>query len=143
MPRRLLVALVTAALLITLPACSDSSDELDDFDATSAPRDASLDDFCATVEDFALLEPSLGEDVDDWPEKLVEVGTPDSMTQQERHGFEVWVTAYHDHSGELDSDDGLDLIEWDDALSPAENEARVTFYDGFVHDHCDPYGEHE
>lgn len=141
---RLRLAVVVLAALPGLIACSsDSEDEGEAFDASSAPTDASVADFCEVMEDFAFLEPQVGDDVHgletdgtDWPAELVEVGTPADMTEQEREGFELYVETYEawqERSG----------FERDEDLSEDEDAAWSAFYTGYVYRHCDPYGEHE
>lgn len=133
--RRLLVLLPMFAML-GLNGCGN-------IDASEAPTDASVDDFCEVIEDFAGLEPSVGEsvrgwdtDFKNWPKKLVEVGTPADMTDQERRGFEVYVTTYDEWHGRSGYDRNEDLSEDD-------NDAWDAFYVGYVYRHCEPYGEHE
>lgn len=144
---RLAAPLALTALLLGLGACENSNDGDSGYDAVnaaSAPRDATEADFCAVQEDFALLEPSVGEDVRgsetdgiNWPERLAEVGTPPDMTDLERRGFELFVTTYDENHGT-----GEDF-DWRDDLPAKEAEAWSAFYNGYLYEHCEPYGEHE
>lgn len=150
-PLRPAASLVLTSLLLGLGACDDGGDDGGSGDAAyvavnaaSAPRDATEADFCAVQEDFAGLEPGVGEDVRgsetdgvNWPERMADVGTPPDMTDLERRGFELYVTTYDVNHGKGEDPD------WRDDLSAEEAEAWTAFYTGYLYEHCEPYGEHE
>lgn len=128
---------VAAAALLAMTACSASGD------TSTAPTDADPDEFCEVWEDFAGMEPSVGDDINgwdtdftNWPKKLRKVGTPSDMTEQQRRGWEVYVETFDEWQGES----GFDR---EDDLSSSDNDAWNAFYSGYVYDHCEPYGEHE
>lgn len=89
-----------ALLAVSLTACS------------SAPTDASAEDFCAAVstsnlgemdgEDFEAMAESAAE----WADRMNEVGTPEDIPEDARAGFEIMV----------DQVSGLDAAAIEDAM---------------------------
>lgn len=76
---RLAALLIAAAVVATAAGCSD------DPEGSSAPKDASVEDFCGAIGDLDVSDPS--ELVDD----LVDVGTPEGIPGDARDGFEVMI----------------------------------------------------
>lgn len=80
-----------------------------------APTDASVDDFCAA---FASIVDYLDEDGEtfqaaDYADKLVEVGTPEEISDEARSGFELYVEAFEDLGNDA-SEDEVDDAEVED-----------------------------
>jgi len=96
--KRCAVAGTTAVLLaFSLTACGGD----DASDASDAPDDASVEDFCeAFNEDDGLDEDASAEEQVDaakeQADKVIEAGTPEDMTDDEREGFEIFVDAIKD-----------------------------------------------
>jgi hypothetical protein len=87
-----------------------------------APRDASIDDFCAAKEWFVVegLDRLSGGDVPppddalaelarDWARELTRVGTPENMSAEARGGFEKAVARLHDMEG---GDVDTMILDW-------------------------------
>lgn len=80
--------------------------------AESAPTDASPEDFCAAIAwfrtegldrfrggEFPPAEDALADLARDWSARLVEVGTPENMSDDARAGFEKFVARIDDIEG--------------------------------------------
>lgn len=78
-PRRVLAGLTAAAALTCLTACGSSAD------ASTAPKNASVADFCRIVEDLDLSDPK------GFVDDLADTGTPADITADAREGFEVMI----------------------------------------------------
>ncbi len=93
--KRCAVAGTTAVLLaFSLTACGGD-------DASDAPDDASVKEFCeAFNEDDGLDEDASAEEqldaAKEQADKVIEVGTPEDMSDDEREGFEIFVDAVKD-----------------------------------------------
>lgn len=96
MRARGLAAAGCLALVASLGACSDDGGS----SGSSAPDDASLDEFCETFN--GLFDQVLSEDVagdsaamvralKDWAKEIEDVGTPSDMPEDARHGFELFI----------------------------------------------------
>lgn len=133
----LTTALAATTVIAVLAGCGGETDT-DDLDPSSAPTDATVERFCETMEDPSAMEVQPGEHVSAWLRKLVRIGTPADLTAEERRGFEVYVTMYHEHDGE--NSDGW---SWSELVSGKDLEAAQAFYSGYTYDHCDIYGEDE
>ena len=126
-------AVLAVVVCAALSGCGGAAD--------AAPTDASRDDFCASMRwfvsegldrlaggQFPPPEDDLAELARDWSEHLVEVGTPENMSDDAREGFEKFV-------GRIDDIDGGDMSEfgWDGAN--AEGDAEKAF-SNFVSNTC-------
>lgn len=120
-------ALVVAALALVLTGCSGSD----------SPDAASKDDFC---EEFnGLVDDVLGAGVDgqveaikEWASGMEDVGAPEEMPEEARHGFEVFL----DHAADLDAEMGVeDLQHLGDGLSD-EEQADGEAFTTWVQDNC-------
>lgn len=129
--RKVAVALAGATLAIgTLAGCGD-----DGSDASSAPDNASEEDFCEAFGSFftdILGQAMQGDPSDaveaikDWAEEMQDVGLPSDAPEEVRDGFEVFVAAAQD----LPDDASLeDLQALGDDLSEADQEAGDAFGD--------------
>jgi hypothetical protein len=80
--------------------------------AGAAPTDASREDFCAAISwfttegldrftggEFPPAEDDLADLARDWSARLVEVGTPENMSDDARAGFEKFVDRIDDIEG--------------------------------------------
>lgn len=100
--RRLGAAAGLALAATALTACGGAS---------SAPEDASEEDFCKAFMDIPT--PAEGEDmpsqdaVDEYVEKVQETGTPKDMPDDARKGWETWVGMMED----VDVDDSEEELE--------------------------------
>ncbi len=129
--RRLASIGAAAALGLSLSACSGSP-------GTSAPSDASEDDFC---EAYSSLQERVFEDLDlgateeeqaqkvadavrAWAEDLAAAGTPEGIPDEAREGYEVFVDAVQDLPDDVTTAD-LDDLERD--LSEDEQAAAEDF----------------
>jgi hypothetical protein len=106
-----------------------------------APRDASIDDFCATKEwfvaegldrfrggDFPPSADALAELAQDWAREFARVGTPENMSADARVGFEKFLDRLHDiDGGEVPSGN------WEDGDWENEEEKRFA---QFVNNTC-------
>jgi hypothetical protein len=75
---RFLRVAAAGAVLAALSACGGP-------EGSSAPNDASIDDFCAVLGDLEVSDPS--KVVDD----MAQTGTPDGIPADARGGFEVMI----------------------------------------------------
>ena len=107
--RRAAVAIGTVALLsLSLAACGD-----DEGPGTDAPTDASKDEFCDSWDGAFEVLSSVSEEPseDQWDDfqgkvdQLADVGTPETISDDNRTGFEVFV----DVVTETDYDDSGDF----------------------------------
>ena len=128
--RKAALALAGATLAVgTLAGCGGG----DDGEASSAPDDASQEDFCAAFAKLYqdVLGGALDDDsslsvkgIKDWAEDMAEVGTPEDMPDEARKGFEVFLDAARD----LPDDATLDDLEtFGDDLSEADQKAGDEF----------------
>lgn len=129
--RKVTLAVAGTALLIGATAgCGGSSS-----DGSSAPDNASTDEFCDAFNSLfteVMAEAGTGDmskavsAIKDWAENMQEVGTPDDMPDEVREGFEVFVDA----ASEIDEDATLeDMQDFGGDLSEADQEAGDTFGD--------------
>lgn len=124
--RRISLVGVPALLALSLTACSGSST-----DASGAPDDASLDDFCSAFGGLGDLVDA-GDDTDaavdaanDLAADLDEVGTPSDLSEDQRNGFEEYVKFL----GDIDSSDVDELASSDEADVFGDSADDVT---GFI-----------
>lgn len=104
-----------ALVLGGVTACGGSDDP------TSAPDDASPEDFCQVYADTAEDD---GDDLDTAREavdQLIEVGTPQDMPEQAREGFETLATLVQE------ADDNDDLEKMGEDLDQAQQESFGAF----------------
>lgn len=72
---------------------------------SDAPTDADAGEFCSTyAELFAIEDPS---GIGDLVDRMVEVGTPSDMSEEQRSRFELFV----DTAGDIDEDTDLEELE--------------------------------
>lgn len=119
--KRPAAALAAAVLLaLSLTACGGDGDDGSANDDEGAPTEASEDEFC---EVFREAE-SAGEDLEDddfdgqadllneYADKLDEIGTPEDIPDDARHGFEVLVEAFGDvRPDDLEDEDAGKALE--------------------------------
>ena len=124
--RRISLVGTPALLAVSLTACGGSGT-----DATGAPDDASVADFCDTFGGLGDLVDA-GDDADaavdaanDFAADLDDVGTPSDVTDDQRDGFEAYVKFL----GEVDSSDVEDLADSDEADVFGDDADNVT---GFI-----------
>lgn len=101
-------------LALSLSACGDS--------ASDAPDDASTDDFCGAYNATTSTEEDASDsdkvdEAHEQAEKLIEVGTPEDISDDAREGFEILVDAVAD-IGE-DDVDNITNAESQDAFREA------------------------
>jgi hypothetical protein len=122
--RKAAVALAATALAIgTLAGCGDDSDS---DGASSAPDNASKEDFCKTFGTFFtdIAEKAVSGDpsdaveaIKDWAEEMEDVGLPSDAPDDVRDGFEVFLDAAQDLPDDATLEDlqglGSDLSEAD------------------------------
>lgn len=128
-----LAVAATALALGTLAGCGG-----DGGGGSSAPDDASTEDFCdafGTLFEEIMAQaltddPSVAiEALKDWADNMEEIGTPDDIPDQARDGFEAFIDAARD----LPDDATLeDLENLGDDLSEADQEAGEAFSDWAV-----------
>ena len=140
---RPLAAAATVTMAVSLSACGGGGS------ASSAPEDASSEDFCdaynSLFEDLigdmdveAPEEPSgeqVVEAVKRWAERLSDSGTPQDMPEEAREGFELLVAT----ADELDADDfksaeDLDKIE---SQFSEDEKAASTAFDEYAAKSCE------
>ncbi|ANH37812.1 hypothetical protein I601_1373 [Nocardioides dokdonensis FR1436] len=85
-------------------------------DPSSAPDDASQDDFCQVYADTAEEESDDLDTARDAVEQLIEVGTPEDMPEKARDGFETLATLVQE------ADDNDDLEKMGEDLDQAQQE---------------------
>jgi hypothetical protein len=128
----------TAVLLaFSLTACGGD-------DASDAPDDASVEDFCEAfnADDNVDEDASAEEQLDaakEQADKVIEVGTPEDMSDDEREGFEIFVDAIKD----LDEDaiknfeEAEDEGAYQDALGVDDDEfEKVTAFLTYSSEAC-------
>lgn len=132
-PLKRSIAAATAALFVfSLSACGDSDKDSDkdngnDSGSSAEEReapaaDASEEDFCAAVNDESLADvdeedfDAQAEALHDYADALEEVGTPESIPDDARNGYEVLLEAY----GEIEADD----LEDEDAQEELEEKYK-------------------
>lgn len=88
--KRILVAASLTAMVASLSACGGGG--------SSAPADASKEDFCGAYVSAFPAFAEAGDDTDkmvtaikDWGKELSKVGTPEGISEDARKGFEVTV----------------------------------------------------
>lgn len=119
--KRPAAAVGAAALLaFSLTACGGS------------PDDASKEDFCEAYssqsdDSFNTEDPDkAAEALNDYADKLDEVGTPDDISDDARHGFEVIVDAFGDVDGDdLKDEDAQKALE--DKYKDDEDDVNAFF----------------
>jgi len=130
--KRPAVAVASAACLaFALTACG------------GAPTDASEDEFCEVFNDSAIAGDDIEDDdfeaqadaLNEYAENLEEVGTPESISDDARKGFEVVVDAF----GDVSADD----LEDEDAQAALEekykdDEDDVTAFFQYASETCEP-----
>lgn len=119
------------------PADPETSDV--PIEAADAPKDASVEEFCTasnnlptdeTGDDFAAE----AQQANDWAAEAIKVGTPADMSQEERHGFELWADYQRTITAEdLESDREAEAWRDDFGFSDA---ADVFIYLGYVGSNC-------
>jgi hypothetical protein len=119
----------TVLLAFSLAACGGD-----------APTDASEGDFCDAWNDSAFSEDIAEDDfeaqadaLNEWADSLEEVGTPESIPDDARAGFEVFVEAL----GEVNADD----LEDEDAQQALEDKYKddeddIEAFTAFATDTC-------
>lgn len=128
-------ALTLAGLALALGALTACSD-----DGGDPPSDASKDDFCETFN--GLVDDVLASDAEEpaamvqavkqWASDIEEVGTPEEMPDDARHGFELFV----EHAADLDDDMGLeDLQSLGDDLG-ADDQADGAAFTEWTQQNC-------
>ncbi len=116
---------VTALLAFSLAACGGD-----------APTDASVEDFCNAFNDSPDdIDPqndaaSAVDAVHDYADNLNEVGTPEGISEDARHGFETLVDALSD----VDEDD---VAEEDSDRFSAQQKADVEALTEYVGKTCE------
>ena len=108
-----------------------------------APTDASEDEFCEVFNDSAIAGDDIEDDdfeaqadaLNEYAENLEDVGTPESISDDARKGFEVVVDAF----GEVNADD----LEDEDAQAALEekykdDEDDVTAFFQYAAETCEP-----
>lgn len=120
-----------ALVLAGLTGCGGD----DDGGGSSASGDASTDDFCAAFNGLyekVLTQASEADSADmikalkEWAADIEDVGTPDEMPEDARHGFEVFV----DTAKDIDDDATLDdLQNLGDDLSEKDEKDGEAFSD--------------
>ena len=129
--RATLAVAATALTMGTLSACGGDDDE----GGSSAPENASTEEFC---EEFgSLFQDVLSEGLSgdtgalvtamkEWAEDMQEVGTPEDMPDEAREGFEVFL----DEARSLPDDaTAEDLDQLGEDLPQSEQDAADTFGD--------------
>lgn len=113
---RMRIALVAAGLVLvgaTTTACGGGADD--------APDSASKKDFCEVFEKAPDGKPSQDE-LDEFVENLEDTGTPDDISDDERHGYEVLVETLKD----VDVDDVDEEDTFEDLVAEDDDRADVT-----------------
>lgn len=131
--RKAAVAVASTVLAIgTLAGCGGDGDG---DSGSSAPDNASTEDFCDTFATFFtdIMSEAMGGDPDqavaaikEWAGEMQEVGTPEDMPDEVRDGFEVFVDAAQDLPDDATMDD-LQNLGGD--LSEADQDAGDAFGD--------------
>ena len=133
-PIRRRAAAVSAPLLLALSLTACGGD-----DASSAPEDASSEEFCKVFLDQDTEIDS--EDTDaqlkaaqEVADQLSEVGTPADFTDEERDGFEVLIEFIND----LDADDVEEFTNADDPSEVLDEDdaAKVTAFTAAAAEAC-------
>lgn len=130
---RLALSSLAVLAAASLSACGGSN----------APADASEKEFCeatlSVYENFDFSDPKaepdeaeIAESLRAWGEELEEVGTPESMSEDAREGFEVTLDQLADLEAEDISQDGSDFYE---DLSDDE-EKQVEAYTTYIGETC-------
>jgi hypothetical protein len=136
--KRCAAAGTTAVLLaLSLTACGGD-------DASDAPDDASVKDFCEAFNDEGDLDEdaSAEEQVDaakEQADKVIEVGTPEDMSDEEREGFEIFVDAIKDLDEDAvkDFEAAEDEGAYKDALGVDDDEfEKVTAFLTYASETC-------
>jgi hypothetical protein len=105
-----------------------------------APTDASKDDFCKQLtslfSDLGTMADATDKEavaaIKNWARDLEKVGTPETMSDEARDGFELML----DQVADLDEDDTTeDFQKLDDDLSDSEKEA-VSAFEKYTTDTC-------
>ena len=110
-------AWIVTAVLVTISAagCGDDSDGGSDGSGggggdrpqgSEAPRDASVEDFCATFEEAAMISG------DEAAEKLAATGTPPGIPDDARRGFEYLIDHPEGGEGVINNDDIDAYVTW-------------------------------
>lgn len=124
--KRIASAVAVLATAAVLAACGGS-------EGSSAPKDASVEDFCGAYAGIAELaaDPAMGEDPDKtvdvlkkWIDSMAKVGTPADVSDDVRKGFEATIDAGDDLKAS-DFEDGFDAnsgpkVSQDDADAAGE-----------------------
>lgn len=126
-------AAATSTLLLLAPLAACGGDEEQ---ATSAPEDASTEQFCTAYnslyESLMSSEPGEGEDAQaaavealrTWVERMEDVGTPEDMPEDARQGFELIL----DTAGEIDENSSMeDLQALGGDLTESEQQQATAF----------------
>ena len=108
-----------------------------------APTDASEDEFCEVFNDSAAFGEDIADDdfdaqadaLNDYAEKLEEVGTPESISDDARKGFEVVIEAFGDVSADdLEDEDAQAALE--DKYKDDEDDVNAFFE--YAAETCEP-----
>lgn len=134
-------AAATSSLLLLAPfaaACGG------DDDASSAPSDASKDDFCtsySSIFESLLGAPTQGSEdeqkkaavkaLQDWSDKMREVGTPEDLPDDARQGFELLL----DEASDIDDVDDLDDLD-DNSDYSADEKKQAEALNTWIASNC-------
>lgn len=103
----------------------------------SAPDDASEKDFCKAMSSVPAADKPSQDDIDDWAEELEETGTPESISDDERDGFEIFV----DLLGDIDADDSDEEIdEQIEDATDKDDEKKVEKFFAYAGETCADQG---
>jgi len=104
---------------------------------SDAPDDASKDDFCEAFEAAPTDEKPSQDDVDEWVDAMKDAGTPDGISEDERHGFEVLVDAVDD----ADVDDLEDTSSFEDVVEDKDDRKDVEKFFAYYAKTCADLGD--
>ena len=107
-----------------------------------APTDASEDEFCGVFNDSAIAGGEIADDdfeaqadaLNDYADKLDEVGTPEDIPDDARKGFEVVVEVF----GEISADDSRTRTQQALEEKYKDDEKDVTAFFGYAGETCQP-----
>ncbi|WP_435741852.1 hypothetical protein [Nocardioides sp. SYSU DS0663] len=133
-------AAVTSTLLLLAPLAACGGDE----EASSAPEDASTEEFCeaynSLYESLMSASPAEGEDpqeaavaaLQDWVERMQEVGTPDELPDDARAGYELIL----DTASEIDENSSMEDLQGLGGDLSAEEQEQATAFTTWAQEEC-------